>query len=64
MKDKQGADITNARLPAGTMENLITIPPTAKDDVVVQLFTGTCSSTGSSDTQLLLIPTKFYELYR
>ena len=37
------------------MENLIEIPP-ADDDIIVHLFTGTCSSTGSLNVSLLSHP--------
>lgn len=51
--DKQGADLTGLKLPAGTIENLVTIPADAADDVIVQLFTGTCGSTGALNVTLL-----------
>ena len=55
-RDPQGADLTGAKLPGGTMENIITVPA-ADDDVVVHLFTGTyASSTGSLNVSLLSSP--------
>ena len=51
-QDAQGADLTAKALPVGKMEHLVAIPA-SDSDVVVKLFTGTCSSTASMTVALL-----------